>query len=143
MHIFIKGVWLGTISGFVLGFFLWSIEELFHLKVYTLLLNVDFIPLLSDINLTIVGEWFLHLIISWAISLVFLLFLTKKSRTNRQVYIVAGLLCGGAALSYFPLTFLANKETPALFDGFAIVTWMIGHVIYGLILIIYALKGKR
>ncbi|MDT3765193.1 hypothetical protein [Priestia filamentosa] len=37
----------GIISGIIMSVFLKGIEELTHLRVYTLLLNVDYIPLLK------------------------------------------------------------------------------------------------
>lgn len=64
-----RGIWAGFWSGIILGFFLKALQGLTDIKVYTLLLNVDFIAYIGDI---IWPEWIqflFHLLVSLAIGL--------------------------------------------------------------------------
>ncbi|MRH44203.1 hypothetical protein GH741_16290 [Aquibacillus halophilus] len=125
----------GTVSAAVLGLFLFMIEELTNQKVYTLLLNVDFIPIFENISLPIIVEWIFHIIISWGIALVFHLWLIKKpDSTKSSQWVVVFVLTALASLSYIPLTLLAIKETPSLDNVEAIFFWIVGHILYATVL---------
>lgn len=65
------GLFIGTTSGIVLGLYMWFIEKITGDKVYTLLMNVDFIPWFGSIDWPVLMEWFFHMIISWVIGLVY------------------------------------------------------------------------
>ncbi|GAE93604.1 hypothetical protein JCM21714_2702 [Gracilibacillus boraciitolerans JCM 21714] len=124
----IKSIIIGTISGSVLGGLLWLIEESTGEKVYTLLLNVDFI--FKDKLLPIWLEWFFHLFISWVIVYIFLVIQSIWKALSIQLLFI---LCLSliAASSYFPLTILAIKETPsitnieAIFIGLSSIFYMV------------------
>ncbi|MFC7321193.1 hypothetical protein [Halobacillus campisalis] len=129
------GVYIGTTSGIALGLYMWIVELVTEIKVYTLLMNVDFIPVIGDIHWPVYIEWLFHMIISWGIGVLFCyLFMKKIKVTMKRQWIAAFILAGGAATSYFPLTALAIKETPGLFDLTAITYWLIGHAIYAIVL---------
>ncbi|MFC4403228.1 hypothetical protein [Gracilibacillus xinjiangensis] len=129
---------LGTISGVVLGCFLWFIEKLSNIKLYTLLMNVDFIPGVEG-DLSPVLEWFFHIVIAWLIAL---LYLSLQRILSKRYHKPAALLLSiTAAISYFPLTLIAKKETPSADDVIAITLWFIGHVIYGMVLYILAKRN--
>ncbi|KAB8139176.1 hypothetical protein F9U64_01950 [Gracilibacillus oryzae] len=127
-----RSIILGTISGTVLGSFMWVIERIINVKVYTLLMNVDFIPFFEGKSLSPVIEWFFHLLIAWLIAYIY--FLLPSSLSRRQQIVTAFLISIAAAFSYFPLTLLAKKDTPAIDDFTAITLWFLGHLIYGLVL---------
>ncbi|MCA1011309.1 hypothetical protein [Halobacillus halophilus] len=129
------GFWIGTTSGLILGFYMWLVELVTGKKVYTLLMNVDFIPVIGSIEWPAAIEWLFHLIISWIIGVLYVYAfrrILKDSRRNR--WFLALILSAFAATSYVPLTLLAIKETPALTDGAAILYWLIGHVLYAVVL---------
>lgn len=131
-----KGLWLGTATGFILGFVLWIFEYGTGKKVYTLLLNVDFIPVMGDIDWPIYMEWFFHLLIAWSIAIVYLAWI--KYQTDGRAasrWATALVLTAFAALTYFPLTDLAIKETPAFDDLTAISYWLVGHLAFGVSLV--------
>ena len=46
----LKGLWIGFWSGLILGLLLKWIQSVTGEQVYTLLLNVDFIPLIGDVQ---------------------------------------------------------------------------------------------
>ncbi|WP_058308155.1 hypothetical protein [Gracilibacillus massiliensis] len=131
----IKSILIGTIAGFVLGLFLWWMEIMTGEKVYTLLLNVDFI--FQEIALPLWIEWLFHLIISWILVYIYLILLPVcKTMVSRWLVIL--ILSFFAASSYIPLTILAIKETPALTNEIAILIWLIGHFFYGLCVYIFS-----
>ncbi|WP_226037680.1 hypothetical protein [Aquibacillus saliphilus] len=125
----------GTLSALGLGIFLWFMEELTGKKVYTLLLNVDFIPIIGNDSLPLMIEWFFHIVISWGITMIIVLLLhTQPNPTNSFYFAVVFVLTSIACLSYIPLTLVSVKETPNLFDFQAILYWIIGHILYAIIL---------
>ncbi|UOQ86534.1 hypothetical protein [Gracilibacillus salinarum] len=117
---------IGTIAGMVLGVFLLVVESITGEKVYTLLLNVDFVPFLQN-RTSVLLEWFFHLLIAWMITWVYVTF------TNRRMSTVLFISCA-AALTYFPLTIIAVQSTPAVSNGMAILYWFIGHGLFGITL---------
>lgn len=129
------GLFIGTTSGLVLGLYMWFVEQVTGKRIYTLLMNVDFIPILGEIDWPIFMEWLFHLIISWIIGILFAYAFTYQLKnTNRSRWLSASILSGIAAITYVPLTILAIKETPALTDGVAIFYWLMGHVLYAITL---------
>ena len=63
-ELMVRGSFAGFISGLFLGLFLKVIQHQFGIKVYTLLLNVDYIPVLKEIKFPEIIEFSFHLLIS-------------------------------------------------------------------------------
>ncbi|MFZ3588094.1 hypothetical protein ACOI1C_02215 [Bacillus sp. DJP31] len=124
------GIMSGLISGVVLGLFLKLIQIVTHIKVYTLLLNVDFMPIIGHIVWPELIEFVFHLLIACIIGLSYGALLIKRS--NR--YTLAILLTLPTIPLYVPLTLLSIKETPALYDLYAILWWVAGHILFALAL---------
>lgn len=72
-------VWAGIAAGILLGLFLKIIEHITSLGVYTLLLNVDYVPLLKELKLSELVEFALHLAISILLSIALAIFLKQKN----------------------------------------------------------------
>ena len=125
------GFAVGIVSGTILGLFLKWIQGLTGIKVYVLLLNVDFIPLYAS-RLPEWLEFSFHLPISCVIGLVFVFLMEKLNVSSRGAWILSLLLTFPTVFLYFPLSYLAVKDVPGLFDGTAIIFWTIGHLLYGL-----------
>ncbi|MGB7998675.1 MAG: hypothetical protein WCF60_01035 [Anaerobacillus sp.] len=139
------GLLAGTISGIVLGLILKSIQAITGELVYTLLLNVDFIPIIGGKNLPELIEFGFHLIISLIVGIVFsfVSFHFFKDRNKAQA-ILAYVLTLPTVFLYFPLTYLAIKPTPDLFNMTAFSYWTFGHVIYaGVLFAVYRMNEKR
>ncbi|WP_079480651.1 hypothetical protein [Halobacillus salinus] len=129
------GLWIGTISGIVLGLYMWFVEIATGKKVYTLLMNVDFIPVIGDKDWPVIVEWLFHMIISWMIGILYVYLLKHWIKdTRKNQWGLSVLLTAGASTTYIPLTLLAIKETPALTDGVAILYWLVGHALYAITL---------
>lgn len=119
----------GVISGFVLGCILGIIQQFTDKKVYLLLMNVDYIPIVKDWDVGPVMGFVFHLLVSIAVVLV-LYSILKKLNLHQKVsaYILANAF-GGALL--FSLTALSDR-TPAITDIQAFIYWVIGHAVYGM-----------
>ncbi|RLQ93817.1 hypothetical protein [Falsibacillus albus] len=129
----IKVIYAGLISGVVLGLFLKLIEITTYLKVYTLLLNLDYVPILNHIHFPEIVGFLIHLMISIVLSIVLQLFLIKKDWAPKRIlffYILAGFAVG---ILLYPTTILSDR-TPALNNNSAIGFWLLGHLLYGLTL---------
>ncbi|MDL4842893.1 hypothetical protein [Aquibacillus rhizosphaerae] len=125
-----KSLFAGTVAGLILAIFLFVIEWITGNRVYTLLMNVDFV--INDIPLIL--EWLLHMTISWGISLIFVVLIRMKTYPSIKIqWSIVCILSGLASLSYFPLTIIAKKETPSVLDMEAIFYWLIGHILYAII----------
>jgi len=121
------------ISGVFLGLFLKLVEITTSNKVYTLLLNVDYVPIIQRFELPEIIEFSIHLFISVVMSVSLLFFLNKKNLpTNKRVLLVI-LLSLVIGVLLYPTTALSNR-TPSLTDLTAFGFWLLGHSLYGGIL---------
>ncbi|MFD2445281.1 hypothetical protein ACFSO7_15060 [Bacillus sp. CGMCC 1.16607] len=128
-----KAILAGIISGCFLGFFLKVIETITSLKVYTLLLNVDYIPWINRFRLSESIEFGFHLIVSILLSLFLVKFLTTKEWESKRKITLVVVVCITIALLLFPITALSTR-TPALNNYSALFYWLLGHALYGLLL---------
>jgi hypothetical protein len=145
VRIALTGVLSGTASGVLLGLSLKWIEALTQKKVYTLLLNVDFIPWLGRIQWSEQMEFLFHLLIAVLLgatySFISQLFSIRKSST---LLMLAGALTFPTIFLYFPLSALAVKETPAINDFTSFGYWTFAHVLFAFSLFgTYKLIEKR
>ncbi|MFD7525276.1 hypothetical protein [Paenibacillus chitinolyticus] len=131
-----RGFAFGLVPGAILALFFKAVEYFAGSRVYTLLLNVDFIPGLGGDQ----PEWFeltLHLAVSVIIGFLYAILL---GRTEKPW--LPGILLGISPIPLFvPLTQLAvSAKTPVLSDVTAMIWWIAGHLLYGVIL---AVLGAR
>ncbi|MCA1201521.1 hypothetical protein ABEP17_02025 [Priestia flexa] len=128
-----KGMVVGVISGTVLGLVLKWLEQLMSKKVYTLLLNVDFIPIIGDIKWPEWVEFVFHLVIAVIIGIVFMWIQNRfRHLSSGSMLVIAFLLTLPTIPLYFPLTALAIKATPRIDDMGAFFYWTVGHILFAL-----------
>jgi hypothetical protein len=136
-----KGITSGTISGIFLGLFLKMIEIFSGIKVYTLLLNVDYIPVLKEVAMPEIVEFILHLIISIILGIV-LLYVTRKYQwDHHQIILRVIIITFFIGVLLYPTTALSSR-TPAITSLPAIVVWLFGHILYGAVLSRFYIKMK-
>lgn len=123
----------GIVSGTVFGFLMKEFERLTSKNVYTLLLNVDYVPIVKQWSLPEWGEFGIHLLISTIISVLFFLILRLKNWGPIPFMSVVLITCLVIGLGLYPTTLL-SQGTPGLFDLYAFLLWELGHLIFGLIL---------
>ena len=124
---------VSVLAGLVLGLFLKAVQFMTDIKVYTLLLNIDYMPVLSRWELGELGEFTLHLLVGIVIGNVLQWFIQyKELRQSYQffVIIIASLV---VAVTYYPVTILSD-QTPELGSLSAFLWWMLGHLLYGMAL---------
>lgn len=126
-------VWAGIAAGILLGLFLKIIEHITTLKVYTLLLNVDYVPVLKELKLPELIEFALHLVISVLLSILLAIFLKSKNWPRGRSLSWVSLVCLTVGLLLYPTTVLSNR-TPELIDLAALLFWLVGHLLYGIAL---------
>src|SRR5690625_3967958 len=128
MVTFMKSVLIGAVSGFILGGCLGLVQHVTHKKVYTLLMNVDYIPVVKDWQVGSIIDFSFHLIVSVAIVFI-LYFMLKKLKRRRKITIsmLANVVIGSLV---FLVTGLSER-TPAVTDAVAFSYWIVGHAIYG------------
>lgn len=128
-----QGVQAGLVGGLVLGFLFKWIQAQTGVGVYTILLNIDFTPGIGKFNIPETIEFSLHMFVSILLGIVlawvtvYLKAISKKNVVVFQV-IVNGLL----SVILFHLTLLSDR-TPAYTDGLAWMYWILGHLIFGLV----------
>jgi hypothetical protein len=134
-----KAIWAGIGAGLFIGIFFRIVEFEWNIKVYTLLLNVDYVPVLRNLTLTEATEFSLHMILSVVIAIVFFRLIQRKRYAGRVVvtFVIWSLIVG----SLLYLTTMLSSKTPSIFDTKAISVWLVGHALYGFLLAL--LMSKR
>lgn len=135
----LKLAFIGIISGLFLGAFLWGVQIITTKYVYTLLINVDYIPVLKEWNMHPITELVLHLIVS--VIVIFVLYAIFK-RWDMQCRVLPYVMANGAIGILLYGTTAFSTRTPELLDYFAIFYWIIGHLLYGVIVGIFLQKQK-
>lgn len=133
----------GLLAAIVLTFFLKLVEYLSDYKVYTLLLNVDYIPFVNQFNFPEIVEVSFHLIVSIVLSVCLSIFIAylKIELPNKVLLFYTGIsfLIG---LLLFPTTALSSR-TPPITSIPSLTYWLAGHVLFGLILAILYIKREK
>jgi len=131
----LKGIWIGFWSGLLLGLLLKWIQRVTGEQVYTLLLNVDFIPFVGKINWSEPVEFAFHLAISLLISIAYVYLAKRRNYSFGQLTLLSLLLCIPTFILFFPLSSLAIRtDVPALTDVGAYLYWILAHLTYALAL---------
>ncbi len=128
----IKSLYIGIFSGILLGLILKLIEEMTSVRVYTLLLNIDFIPFIGDKQWSEPVEFMFHVIISIAIAFAFVYLLNRLPIRDSylQLFVLSFFLCSPTIGLYFILSLLAHQQVPAWNDWEAFTYWTIAHLFY-------------
>lgn len=130
MKRFIKLLSTGMVAGFVLAFFLGSIQLLTYNQAFLLLFNMDYIPLIKDLN----PGWGMGIafhLLTCIVSVVALFYILKNFRLERSIiaYLTTYTVGGGIL---FSLTALSHSP-PAITDFSAWGYWTLGHALFSLV----------
>ena len=141
----IDSIYIGVVSGILLGLLLKLIESISQIRVYTLLLNVDFIPFIGQVEWSEPMEFLFHVVISVCIAFAFIFladFLNLQTSLPK-LWLLSLILCLPTLGLYFVLSSLAMKEVPAWNDWQAFAYWTFAHLIYAWILPLLYLKTLK
>lgn len=142
MRLWISLIMAGVTAAFALGGFLKIVELITDEKVYTLLLNVDYFPVIQDWQMGEGTEFSLHIFVS-IVLVIGLYWVSKQLRLYWKIYpyIIVNIILGG--LLYLTTAF--SERTPYILDVTAFIYWEVGHLIYGAIVgcFILFIKTKK
>ncbi|WP_211654534.1 hypothetical protein [Planococcus alpniumensis] len=141
----LKGLWIGFWSGLILGLLLKWMQAVTGVRNYELLLNVDFIPLVNQVNWSELTEFVFHLIISLVIGIVYVYIAKRRRYTFGQLTIISLVLTLPTYILFFPLSMLAvEADVPAPTDMGAFLYWILAHLTYALLLpILYKMFERK
>ncbi|PIC76587.1 hypothetical protein CSV74_09845 [Sporosarcina sp. P19] len=129
----VQGTWIGIVTGIFLAAFLKSVQSLTGHKVYTLLLNVDYIPIIKEYAFPEVIEVFFHLIVSVVLCIILAMLYDKSSGFIRNHAIMFPFLVNVAiGLVLYPTTSFSDR-TPNVTNMVSLFWWIAGHAVYGFI----------
>lgn len=139
----VQGTWIGVAAGIFLAVFLKLVQAVTGEKVYTLLLNVDYIPVVKEYQFPEVIEVFLHLIVSVVLCIVLVILYKKGSGFVRNHAILFPLLVNVAiGLLLYPTTSFSDR-TPSVTNMVSLFWWIAGHALYGyLVGVLISRKSK-
>lgn len=142
---FLKGVWIGFWSGLILGLLFKWIQAVTDVNVYLLLLNIDFVPIIGEIDWSEMTEFIFHMAVSVVIGIVFVYLAKRRPYTFGQLAVLSLILCTPTYFLYFVLSALAiTDQVPGLTDWEAILYWVFGHLAYSLLLpILYKMFERK
>lgn len=125
-----------VVAGVSLGIFLKMVEHLTNRRVYTLLLNVDYFPILQNYQFPEVIEFSFHLVISLFITSCLFAIRNKLNWSNTALFLNSMVSQLIIAFVLFPTTILSDR-TPAITDVHALAWWLSGHLLFGLLVGIF------
>lgn len=128
MHYYLKIIPIGIVSSAIFGILLKMIEKVTHKRVYTLLLNVDYFPVIKQWNFPEIIEFGFHLIVSIILVIIFYNVFKRFNIHDRILpYVLINTVIG---ICLYTLTLFSDR-TPAFNDGIAFAYWVFGHVVFG------------
>lgn len=131
----LKGIWIGFWSGLFLGLLFKWIQSVTGVNVYLLLLNVDFVPVIGDVDWSEMTEFLFHTAVSLVIGIVYVFLAKRRSYTFGQLTLLSLILCSPTYFLYFILSASAiTDQVPGLTNWEAILYWIFGHLAYSLML---------
>ncbi|ARD48577.1 hypothetical protein SporoP37_10770 [Sporosarcina sp. P37] len=127
----VQGTWIGIVTGIVLAVFLKIVQAVTGLKVYTLLLNVDYIPVIKEYAFPESIEVFFHLIISVVLCVILVVFYRKSTGFIRS-HVILFVFLVNIAIGFllYPTTSFSDR-TPSAGDPLSLFWWIAGHGLYG------------
>lgn len=126
----------GLIGGLILTFLFKWIESSTGEKVYTFLLNIDYIPVVGDIVFPEWVEVVFHLVVSVAVAIGFCVMYRLRPTWKKRALTICTIGSIMIGIALFPTTALSDR-TPELTDGLSLLYWLVGHAIFGAVLGIF------
>ncbi|PIC96268.1 hypothetical protein CSV69_07245 [Sporosarcina sp. P26b] len=129
----VQGTWIGIVTGILLAIVLKMVQAITGDKVYTLLLNVDYIPIVKEYQFPEVIEVFFHLIVSVVLCIILVILYDKSRGFIHNHAILFPLLVNVAiGLLLYPTTSFSDR-TPSVTNIISLLWWVAGHALYGFV----------
>ena len=121
----------GIIAGLALTLFFKAIQFMTDYKVYTLLLNIDYIPFFNKFQFPELVEVAFHLIVSIVLSITLVIIIQWfQTMSTARIIVLCVFISFIIGALYFPTTLLSDR-TPSITSLSSLIYWMIGHILYG------------
>jgi hypothetical protein len=137
-----KVFWSGIISGLIMAGFLRVVESMTQIKVYTLLLNVDYIPVARAATGIEWLELSMHMVIAVLLSWFIAKLIIPRFPSRERAIAVIVLFTLVIGILLFPSTILSER-TPQINDGEAWMWWLSAHLLYGWVLGLVLVKHSE
>ncbi|MFF5995642.1 hypothetical protein AAGS61_12965 [Lysinibacillus sp. KU-BSD001] len=121
------------IAGIFLGLLMKWMQYVTGYKIYTLLMNVDYIPIVKEYTFPEWVEFTFHLIIAVILTYVIVWIAWKKSFTSKQLISFTVIVNIVIAIALYPTTALSDR-TPPLLSVPSFGLWLVAHIAYGVVL---------
>ena len=133
----------GLLTGIFLTLFFKIVQYITGYKVYILLLNVDYIPLINYFHYPELIEVCFHLVISVSLSIILAsIVLRIKITSTKSLFTFYLSMCLLIGLFLFPTTAFSTR-TPSISSMPSLLYWLLGHALYGYFLAFLFVKSKR
>ncbi|MEK4023284.1 hypothetical protein [Sporosarcina sp. FSL W7-1283] len=132
-RIVMEATWIGFLSGMVMALFLGMMQNVTGHQVYTLLLNVDYIPIMKEYHFPESIEVLFHLIVSVILCIILAIIYSKSERIPKKRIIYFSLIVNVViGLLLYPTTSFSER-TPSITSISAWFWWTAAHVIFGVL----------
>ena len=121
------------VAGIFLGSFMKWLQNMTGYKIYTLLMNVDYIPILKEYIFPEWIEFMFHLIVAVILAYVIVWVAWKKHFKSKQLIRFTIVINSIIAIVLYPTTALSNR-TPAFFSFPSFGLWLVAYIAYGIVL---------
>ncbi|MBN3555074.1 hypothetical protein JYA63_12405 [Fictibacillus nanhaiensis] len=137
----ISWILFGTIAGVLLACFFYMLELLFGMKLYTFLLNIDFLPLPDSIIYNEPFQFFLHIIIA----IILIAVVDILCKIYNHPYQISLAINGVMSITFFPLYYLAVEKPFSDSLTLPFLLWLLGHILFAIIIAYFVaqLNKKR
>lgn len=122
--------------GMLFGWLCLAMEKVTGYKVYTLLMNVDYFPVLKNYALPTWLEFSLHLIVCIILTLLIYYMAQKNFWSSKKIIFNTLSINSLIAIMIYPTT-VFSQRTPELTSVPSILLWILAHLIYGALLGIF------
>ena len=121
---------IASIAGFILAAFLKVVQLLTGNQAYVLLFETDYIVVIQDLQPQFLIGFIFHFVICY-ISVVILYYLLTVIHLEKSILMYVIFFTTGSGL-LFPLT-MFSESTPEITDLVAWFYWLIGHILFSLV----------
>lgn len=133
---------ISIIAGTIFGLIMLLTQYLTGLKVYTLLMNIDFIPILQRYTFPAVVEFMFHLVICVILTFLLASFMERFHWSVKQIFRYTIGINIAISVLYYPLTALSDR-TPPLTSLPSFLLWVGVHILYGIVLAYLLVKEQQ
>src|SRR5690625_1063186 len=105
-------------------------------------MQVDFIPFVNQIEFPEAIEFLFHVIVSIILTMILYFIFAHNKWNNGQICMYGTTINILIGIFIYPITLFSDR-TPHFISIDAITFWLVGHLLYGLVLSVFFVVVKR